>query len=94
MDITGNPLVIDAADVAAVAVIVWTGNIHIYDIEFMGYTADADTCVLTRGNGKPLWQENGASDLKTLRSGHIGTVNGVKIAIGGITSGSVKIYFK
>ncbi len=32
MDITGNPLLITAADVAGVAVILWTGNIHIWEI--------------------------------------------------------------
>ena len=36
MDITGNPLIIFASDVVGVAVIVWTGNIHIWEIWFFG----------------------------------------------------------
>jgi len=95
MDITGNPWIIDAADVAAVAVTVWRGAARIYQVEFMKYIADTDTCVINRFNGKDFWDGNGAADLETVRSGNVGWTNdGITIPVGGITNGTVKIYHK
>lgn len=94
MDITGNPLIILAADVATVAVVVWTGNIHIWEISFSEYLAAGNSCLLNRLNGKELWFGQGAADLETVRSGHLGTVYGIKVPAAGITNGVVRVYFK
>lgn len=94
MDITGNPLIILAADVATVPVIVWTGDIHIWEISFSEYVAQGNSCLLQRLNGKELWYGSGAADLETVRSGHVGTVQGIRVPVLGITSGEVRIYFK
>ncbi len=94
MDITGNPLIILASDVVGVAVIVWTGNIHIWEISFSEYSSASNSCELTRTNGKELWFGQGAADLETVRSGHLGNVNGIKIPANGITGGVVRIYHK
>jgi hypothetical protein len=94
-DFTGNPLVVDAADVAAGPLTVWKGALHVYQVEFQQYTADTDVCVLTRLNGKPFWSGNGASDLSTVRSGNVGwSVDGLVVPQNGITNGSMRIYIK
>lgn len=93
-DLTGNPLIVLAADVASGPLTVWSGNIHILNIEFMNYSLDTDSVTINRSNGKSLWYENGAQDLRTVRSGHIGTVYGIVIPQGGITNGGVRIYFR
>jgi len=93
-DITTNPWTIAAADVAA-AQIIWRGNVHILNIEMQGYAADTDVCTVLNLAGKVIWQGNGASDLETVRSGHIGNIiDGVKFGAGGITAGFVRIYIK
>ena len=95
MDVTGNPLIVDAADVVAGPVTVWKGAVHVLQVEFQKYTSDADICVLNRLNGKPFWNGNGASDLSTVRSGNVGwTVDGLVVPQGGVTNGSMRIYIK
>lgn len=95
MDVSTNPLSIDAADVAVTGVTVWLGNVHVLQVEFMNYTADNDTCDILNLAGKNFWHGNGAADLETVRSGHVGwCMGGIKIAVGGITTGTVKIYIK
>jgi len=95
VDITGNPLLVTATDVASVAVVVWTGDIHIWEISFGEYATAAATCSIRNLNGKEIWFGQGASDLETVRSGHVGTVNGgLKVLVAGITNGTVRIFFK
>lgn len=94
-DLTGNPLVVDAADVAVAAFTVWKGAVHVYQVEFSKYNGDADTCTINKFNGKPFWSGDGAADKQTVRSGNLGWSNdGLTIPQGGITSGSVRIYIK
>jgi len=107
MDITGNPWIILAADVAPGApllvsngsggfmLIVWKGAAHIFQVEMMEYTSDSDTCDINKLNQKDFWDGNGAQDLETVRSGNLGWTNdGITIPQGGIISGIVKIYHK
>jgi hypothetical protein len=95
MDISSNPLRIDAADVVASPVTAWLGNVHVLQVEFADYIADADTCIINNKAGKTFWHGNGAADLQTVRSGHVGTcMGGIVIPTGGITNGSVYIYIK
>ena len=93
-DITTNPWTIAAADVVTDQVI-WKGNVHILQIEMQGYALDTDVCTIKNLAGKIIWQGNGAADLQTVRSGHLGNIiDGVKITAGGITAGFVRIYIK
>lgn len=62
MDITGNPLIVSAADVTGLAPgdpgtftiggitykLVWRGAVHVYQVEFMDYTNATDTCDIDR----------------------------------------------
>lgn len=95
MDITGNPIIVTAADVAAAAVTVWKGAIHVLQVVFEEYIADTDTAVVNRLNGKQFVSLNGSSDLQSVRVGNLGwTVDGLVVPIGGITNGKVSIYIK
>lgn len=110
-DVSSNPWVVNAADVAGGAVQVWppptdtvnfradatqhVGVILGIEIEFADYVADADMCIVNQGNGKKIWDGNGAADLKTVRSGMLpGPFNGVVIPQGGITNGKILIYHR
>lgn len=92
--LSGNPLSISAADVAAAALVAWVGQIHIRQIEFEGFFADGDTCDILDTAGRVVWHGDGAADKQTVRSGHIGTINGIQFAQGSITNGFVRIYYK
>ncbi len=114
MDVTGNPLIILASDVAGLTsaspntitisgttyLIVWKGNAHVYQVEFMQYASTASTCNIDRYNGlatvpKDFWDGHGAGDLTTVRSGNLGwAIQGLVIPNNGITDGLVKIYIK
>lgn len=94
-DLTGNPLIIDAADVAAAPLTVWKGAVHVAQIEFSEYAADGDTCIINKLNGKEFWTGNGAADLQPVRSGNLQWSNdGLVIPQLGIKNGRVKIYIK
>lgn len=94
-DVSTNPITISAADVAAGAVILWTGNVEVLQVEMEQYTADTDTVILQLLNGKPFWNGNGAADLQTVRSGRLGwAMGGLKVPQGGITNGNMRIYIR
>lgn len=115
IDVTGNPWIINKADVANLAavsglgnspgdvisisgtfyLVIWRGACHIYQVEFMEYIANTDTCTVDRYNGKDFWDGHGSADLQTVRSGNVGwTADGIIIPNNGITNGLVKIYHK
>lgn len=95
MDITSNPWVITAADVAAGPVTVWTGKAIIYQIEFEQYTNVTDNVTINQGNGKSFAYLKGAQDLQTVRTGFVGHADGIVIPITGITvTGTCRIYHK
>lgn len=95
MDVSTNPLTINAADVAAGPVLVWTGNVHILQVEFQGYLADGDTCDVLNFANKVFCHLDGAADKQTVRSGHVGwCMGGIRVGTLGITNGSCRIYIK
>lgn len=95
MDITSNPWVITAADVAAGPVTVWQYKAIILQIEFEGYTNAGDTATVNQFNGKSFAFLHGAADLVTVRTGFIGHADGIVIPITGITAtGTLRIYHK
>jgi hypothetical protein len=95
MDVSTNPLTILAADVAAGPVLVWTGNVHVLQVEFQGYAAGTDTATIQNFAGKTFCFLHGNTTLETERSGHVGTcMGGIRVPITGITAGAVRIYIK
>lgn len=94
MDITSNPLIINAADVAAGPVTVWTSKIIILNVEFTGYSVNTDNATLNQFNGKLFTYLSAASDLETVRTGMVGHADGLVVPIHGITNGTLRIYHK
>lgn len=92
MDITSNPIIIDAADVAAAAVTVWLGKMLITNVEFLEYIATTDFALINQANGKFFAYLQAASDLETVRTGQARHADGITIPLGGITNGRVAIY--
>lgn len=92
MDITSNPWVVTAADVAAAALVVWTGKALITNVEFSGYAAPTDSATVNQSNGKLFAFLPAAQDLESVRTGQARHTDGISIPLGGITNGSVKIY--
>lgn len=74
-NLTQRPWVIDTA----AATVLWSGQVKISHIEFDGYAADTDVCVVKNAQGLVICQLNGASDLETVRSGCIGWVSGIAV---------------
>ena len=73
------------------AAVVNVSNVLISHMEFADYGADADTCTILDGKGHVVWTGNGASDLKPVRSGHIGWVTGgIRLSV--LDSGKVRVY--
>lgn len=97
MDITSNPWVITAADVAAGPVTLWPVSMKalILQIEFEQYLNATDTATIKQANGKDFAFLHAAADLQTVRTGNIGHADGILIPQNGITtSGTVRIYHK
>lgn len=84
--LTANPWVVDTAS----ATPIFKTYAKIRHIEFADYALDTDNCLVTDQNGVRVFSENGAADLRNVRSGHIGWVNGVIVPT--LTSGKVYIY--
>lgn len=95
MDITSNPWVITAADVAAGPVTVWPYVCIIENIQFEQYTNATDTATINQFNGKSLAFLRGAADFETVKTNRLGIANGIVIPQNGITAtGTVRIYHK
>lgn len=95
MDVTSNPWVITAADVAAGPVTVWQYKCLIYQIEFEQYNNTTDTATIKQFNGKDFAYLHAAQDLQTVRTGMIGHADGIVIPQNGITTtGTLRIYHK
>jgi hypothetical protein len=94
MDVSSNPLIINAADVAAAAITVWLGKLHVINIEFTNYTVSTDNATVNQANGKLFAYLSAASDLETVKTNNIGWADGLIIPIHGITNGTVRIYKK
>jgi hypothetical protein len=92
MDITSNPWIITAADVAAGPLQVWPSKALIANVEFQGYIAPTDSATVNQANGKYFAFLQGAADLETVRTGQARHTDGISIPQGGITNGTVAIY--
>lgn len=95
MDITSNPWVITAADVASAPVVVWPYFCFIENIQFEQYTNATDTATIQQANGKDFAFLAAASDKETVKTNRLGPAFGIKIPQAGITAtGTVRIYHK
>lgn len=94
MDITSNPWVVTAADVAAAAVTVWKGKALITNIIFMQYLTDADIATINQTNGKLFAYLTGDSDFDIQRTGDVRHADGIVVPHGGITNGMILIYHR
>lgn len=97
MDITSNPWVVTAADVAAGPITLWPvgAKAHIFQVEFEQYLNATDSATIKQANGKDFAYLHAAADLTTVRTGNVGWADGILIPQAGITtSGTVRIYRK
>jgi hypothetical protein len=94
MDVTSNPIIVNAADVAAGPVVVWVGKLLILNVEFTQYTVNTDNATLNQSNGKLFTYLSAAADLETVRTGAVGHSDGLAVPIHGITNGTLRIYHK
>lgn len=94
MDITSNPLVINAADVAAGPVTVWTGNVHVRNIIFSQYSSINDFATVNQSNGKFFSYLAAASDLESVKDNNVEWARGLVVPQGGITNGKLAIYIR
>lgn len=86
--LTENPFVIDTAG----ATVLFKGNINVDYFEFSGYALDTDNVIVNDNSGNLVWQENGASDLRNVRSGHVGWIQGLTVPT--LSSGKLLVFFK
>lgn len=86
--LTENPFVIDTAGAAAI----FKTNIQVEYFEFVGYNLDTDNVIVQDGAGNLIWQENGASDLRNVRSGRIGWVQGLTVPT--LSAGKLLVFFR
>lgn len=95
MDITSNPWVVTAADVASAPVVVWPYTCIIENIQFEQYTNATDSATIQQANGKDFAYLHAASDSETVKTNKLGIAMGIKIPQAGITTtGTVRIYHK
>lgn len=94
MDISSNPWVITAADVAAVGVVVWPYKCLITNVELQQYVAATDFAIVQQANGKDFAALQGADDLELVRTGDVRHADGISIPVGGISNGVVRIYHR
>jgi len=85
---TGRVIVVPSADAGTTPI--FTHMVKVEHIEFINYTADTDTCTVLDGTDRKVWEGNGASDLRAVRSGKIGWVDGIKVTA--CSAGEVRIY--
>jgi hypothetical protein len=94
MDITTNPLVILAADVASGPVTVWTGNVHVRNIIFSQYTSINDFAQVNQTDGKFFSYLAAAADLESVKDNNVEWARGLVVPHGGITNGQLSIYIR
>ncbi len=94
MDVTSNPLIVTAADVAAGPVTVWPSNLHVRNIEFSQYNSINDFAEINQVGGKFFAYLAAASDLETVKTNNVEWARGLVVPQGGITNGQVAIYIR
>lgn len=89
-DIGTRQWTLTSADVSATPI--FKGQVAVVQVEFFGYNAETDVCIIQDRNGKVKWQGDGASDKQTVRSGELGWIEG--LILNRCDSGTVLIYIR
>lgn len=91
-----NPWIIDTTS----ASVIYSPPFHGVQFEFIEYTQDTDDVEIWDRNGNIIAYLNGASDLRTVRSGKISWVEGIKVPVTkkdsttNMAHGKLLIYFE
>ena len=86
--LASRPWILDTESAVAVS----TNPLKIEHFEWIGYTDGTHKCELKDNLGNSIWAEDGDSDLRTLRSGKIGWIQG--LALTTLDSGKVYVYYE
>lgn len=92
-DPSTNPWILDTVTTTPV---LGRNNVQVEHFEFVGYTNVTDTCTVSNGVGKVIWQAHGASDNEEVRSGKVNwTLNGIYLSqLTAGSTGKVLVYIK
>lgn len=88
--LSGNPWTLDTVS----ATPFWPGWVEVHHFEMIDYTVDTDTCQLKDTAGRVVWEGNGASDLRPVVSGLIGSIMGLALSASNNAATRVRVYFK
>lgn len=97
-----NPWLIDTPSALPEAPngLVFDNRIEHAQMEFIMYTAATDACEIQDRNGKLVAFLQGAADLRTVRTGRIGWVEGLRVPVTmsnglpNVASGKILIYYE
>jgi hypothetical protein len=93
-----NPWVIDTP--VPVGVVLWEPDLPKVQVEYVGYTSASDSVEVLSRYGKLVARLSGASDLRTVRTGRIGWVQGFTVPVtnssgaANMASGKLIVYFE
>ena len=94
--LAANPWLIDTPS----ATPMYLGTMHAVQIEYIDYTADTDTVEIQDRDGRVIALLNGAVDLRTVRTGRMGWVYGLKVPLtdslarANMAHGRILVYFE
>jgi len=94
--LAANPWLIDTPS----ATPLFLGTMHNTQIEYIDYTADTDIVEIQDRDGRVVAVLNGAVDLRTVRTGRIGWIYGLKVPItdslarANMPHGRILVYFE
>jgi len=73
--LAANPWLIDTTSTTPL----YQGTMHNVQVEYVDYTAETNTVEVQDRDGRVVAVLNGASDLRTVRTGRIGWIYGLKV---------------
>jgi hypothetical protein len=71
---------------------IWKANLFVENIDFSGYAAQADQCIVKDQTGRIVWSGTGSTTLAPVRTGRIGWVNG--LVLDTLSSGLCVVFIK
>lgn len=72
--------------------VLWKSNLAVIGVEFSGYAAQTDKCILKDRNGGIVWSGTGSTGLQPVRMGNIGWVDG--LCLDTLGSGLCVVYIR
>jgi hypothetical protein len=72
--------------------ILWQSNVFVENIDFTGYAAQTDQCIIKDRTGRTVWSGTGSTTLAPIRTGRIGWVNG--LVLDTLSSGLCVVFIK